>query len=79
MSFRDVSKVVSTWLVLTLVLAGCSPESPSEAPLREALPEPGNGEVIPLLDFTAPLVEGGTLSGSTLAGSDVAIWFWAPW
>lgn len=32
-----------------------------------------------ILDFSAPLVGGGTLEGSDLAGAPVAFWFWAPW
>jgi hypothetical protein len=31
------------------------------------------------LDWTADLIGGGTLEGATLAGGDVALWFWAPW
>jgi hypothetical protein len=32
-----------------------------------------------ILDFSAPLVGGGTLEGADLAGAPVAFWFWAPW
>jgi hypothetical protein len=32
-----------------------------------------------ILSFEAPLVGGGTLAGSELAGAPVALWFWAPW
>jgi len=32
-----------------------------------------------VLRFSGPLLEGGTLDGTTLAGQDVALWFWAPW
>jgi thiol-disulfide isomerase/thioredoxin len=32
-----------------------------------------------VLDFTAPLVDGGTFDGSTLAGTPTVLWFWAPW
>ena len=35
--------------------------------------------VADVLDFEAPLLSGGTLDGETLAGRDVAFWFWAPW
>jgi hypothetical protein len=36
-------------------------------------------EVPEVLDFEAPLLGGGSLRGETLAGRDVAFWFWAPW
>jgi len=39
----------------------------------------GPGAVPEILDFEAPLVGGGTLRAAELAGSPVAIWFWAPW
>jgi hypothetical protein len=31
-----------------------------------------------VLRFTAPIVGGGELDGSSLAGRPVAFWFWAP-
>lgn len=39
----------------------------------------GSPGVAELLDFTAPVLGGGTLRGADYAGKDVAIWFWAPW
>jgi hypothetical protein len=36
-------------------------------------------EVPELLDFEAPLLDGGTFRGADVAGKDVAFWFWAPW
>jgi hypothetical protein len=32
-----------------------------------------------ILRFETPLVGGGALQGSELAGAPVALWFWAPW
>jgi len=32
-----------------------------------------------ILGFSAPLLAGGQLEGSSLEGRDVALWFWAPW
>ena len=32
-----------------------------------------------LLTVDAPLVGGGTLDLRSLAGEDLALWFWAPW
>jgi thiol-disulfide isomerase/thioredoxin len=34
----------------------------------------------PLVPFaTVPTVDGGEIDGATLAGRDIALWFWAPW
>lgn len=30
-------------------------------------------------DFTAPLVDGGTIDAGDYAGQDLVLWFWAPW
>jgi hypothetical protein len=63
--------------VLALAAAGCSQAGTSGAdgpPATSA--SPGVAE---LLDFTAPVLGGGTLRGADYAGKDVAIWFWAPW
>ncbi len=41
---------------------------------------PGEPAAVPeILDFRAPLVGGGTFDAAELAGTPVAIWFWAPW
>jgi hypothetical protein len=58
----------------------------SEAPVV-ASPRPAGGpdepstrpEPAPILGFSAPLLAGGQLEGSSLEGRDVALWFWAPW
>jgi hypothetical protein len=36
-------------------------------------------EVPEILMFEAPLLSGGRFDGTSLAGKDVAFWFWAPW
>ena len=41
---------------------------------------PGGPAAVPeILEFQAPLVGGGTFDAAELAGTPVAIWFWAPW
>ena len=41
---------------------------------------PGGPAAVPeILEFRAPLVGGGTFDAAELAGTPVAIWFWAPW
>jgi thiol-disulfide isomerase/thioredoxin len=42
-------------------------------------PDVPAGTVPEVLDFTAQTVDGGTFDGSTLAGTPVVVWFWAPW
>lgn len=68
---------VRRWLVVAvaavLALAGCHPAAPSR-------PDGAATADIPrALNFTADLVAGGQISGATLTGNDVALWFWAPW
>ena len=38
----------------------------------------GSGTAIELLDFTAPLVGGGTFDGAAYGERPVVLWFWAP-
>jgi hypothetical protein len=60
--------------------AGTSTASPaSAAPGASDGPTDRAPVVAEVLDFEAPLLAGGTLRGETLAGRDVAFWFWAPW
>ncbi|MEM8902419.1 MAG: hypothetical protein AAGF02_01850 [Actinomycetota bacterium] len=49
---------------------------PESAPLT---PSEASGVAVAQLDFTAPVVGGGELDASTLAGTDTIVWFWAPW
>ncbi len=49
--------------------AAAAPLTPSEA----------SGVSVAELDFVAETVEGGQLDGTTLAGTDTIVWFWAPW
>ena len=53
--------------------------SPSSDQLSTSSQTSGAAPVVELLDFEAPLLDGGTFRGADLAGKDVAFWFWAPW
>jgi len=60
-----------------------STEAPSEATTApaEATPaptEPASAVVPEALQFTAPLVGGGTFDGAAVAGKPTVFWFWAP-
>jgi hypothetical protein len=62
-------------VALAALAAGACSNGPVTAP-----PGAVSGSPTPqLLDFEAPLLDGGTFHGEDLAGKDVAFWFWAPW
>ncbi|MGI8792515.1 MAG: hypothetical protein ACR2H3_04970 [Acidimicrobiales bacterium] len=57
--------------------AGGDPGSPA-VPVE--VPVPSSVAHAPtVLDFTAPLVGGGTFDAGSTAGTDLAVWFWSPW
>jgi len=41
--------------------------------------EPRASVMVEVLEFSAPKLGGGTVDGADYLGSDLAIWFWAPW
>lgn len=66
------------------------PDDPVPATTAPRPPDPSPGtdgggsavvpaEVPAVLRFSAPLVGGGDIELSTLAGRPVLLWFWAPW
>ena len=67
MPIRGPLRVIAVFAAL--VLAGCSGGGSSSEPSEAAAPF--TGEVA--------TVDGGALAGSSLAGEDVVLWFWAPW
>jgi hypothetical protein len=64
---------------------------PADQPSGEADGQPGEEGPAPTgpdpvedvdlgpFDFVAEGVQGGQVVGAELAGSDVVVWFWAPW
>jgi hypothetical protein len=54
--------------------AGATTAATTAAPAATVAPV----AVPPTLDFTAPLVGGGTFDAKQYAGKKVAFWFWAP-
>jgi hypothetical protein len=77
-------------LSLVVVAAACggttaTEPSPSTSVGTVGPPNPSGAassapqEIPEVLRFEAPTLDGGTLRGESLAGRDVAFWFWAPW
>ena len=42
-------------------------------------PAASSGVSVAELEFVADTLDGGQLDGTTLAGTDTIVWFWAPW
>lgn len=63
-------------LALAVVVTACGDDTVVG---QTGAPTPAAGGTPQVLDFEAPLLGGGSLRGETLAGRDVAFWFWAPW
>lgn len=60
--------------------AAAAPAASSPSGPARGAPGPASAEsAATLLDFTAPLVGGGTFDGRATAGADLAVWFWSPW
>lgn len=86
---RGVAARVAVALLATVMLGACGSDAGSDGASSGSgsgatVPAPAGGATsIPVavpdaLDFTAPLVGGGTFDGADLAGQPVAFWFWAP-
>ncbi len=70
-------------VALGLALSACSGSAPAgatgsaqSAPTGTA---PETTAATSALDFTAPTIDGGRFDASTLSGTAVVLWFWAPW
>jgi ABC-type glycerol-3-phosphate transport system substrate-binding protein len=73
-----VRRRVTAMLALT-VLAACGGGGDGSSPVPATATAEGVGATAPeVLRFSAPIVGGGELDGSTLAGRPAAFWFWAP-
>lgn len=57
-----------------------APSAATTAPASSAAPAPTEAPVVvpEALQFTAPLVGGGTFDGAAAAGKPTLFWFWAP-
>lgn len=74
-SDTTASATVATATTEPATTAGSVSTDPSTgAPASSAAPT-----VVPeVLQFSAPLVGGGTFDGAAVAGTPLALWFWAP-
>jgi len=79
------TRLLSALGAATLLFAACGEDSPSDsaapAPATEsaATADTDSAAVAPeLLQFTAPLVGGGEIDATSLAGKPTVFWFWAP-
>lgn len=59
--------------------AAAAPATSSTSSMGGGAAGSASGESATVLDFTAPLVGGGTFDGRASAGRDLAVWFWSPW
>jgi hypothetical protein len=90
---RIVIRRVATVVAVGLVLAACGSDTSGDAVTdtvtdttaasAATVPEDSGG-VVPddapaILQFSAPLIGGGDIELTTLAGRPVLLWFWAPW
>ncbi|OHV51379.1 hypothetical protein BCD48_10250 [Pseudofrankia sp. BMG5.36] len=68
------ARLVAVGLVVAglVGIAGCGGGSPAAVGT-------GGGSVPAQLRFDAATVDGGRLSGASLAGRPAVLWFWAPW
>ena len=60
--------------------SSATPSGDTTAPASSVAPAPTNAPVVvpEALQFTAPLVGGGTFDGAAAAGKPTVFWFWAP-
>ena len=78
------SRRVAPLLALAMALAACgggSTGGDTSATTAGAAPTEAASGVPSVLDFTAPQLasDGIDVVGADLAGTDVIVWFWAPW
>lgn len=72
------TRLLAATVALALVAAACGgDEGGAPAATDGAAPGPVADRTI--LDFRARNVDGSTIDVGALAGTDVVVWFWAPW
>jgi thiol-disulfide isomerase/thioredoxin len=72
----------SAALALAVLTAGCGAKETAEGTGAKTSEVDAGGaaaEVPTQLKFTATTVDGKSFEGTSLAGKDAVLWFWAPW
>jgi hypothetical protein len=72
-----VSRRVVALLAVAL-LVGCGGGADGGSTTGRSTEAEHEAAAAEVLRFTAPIVGGGELDGTSLAGKPVAFWFWAP-
>lgn len=87
-------RVAAILTIVAFVLAACGTGQPDRAAVQDPAASPAttaratptaaptDAADVPVpaeLKFSAETVVGGTFDGTTLAGKDAVLWFWAPW
>jgi hypothetical protein len=71
-------RLLAAALVAGLLGASCGDDGGADGSAAAPAEAAAAPETDPL-DFVAPDVRGGQVTGADLAGQDLVIWFWAPW
>ncbi len=79
MSARVTLALLAALITATTACAAAPEPQTAAAPAGSGSTSTPEASVPEILDFEATLLSGGTLEGSSLAGQDLALWFWAPW
>lgn len=80
MSMR--TRLFLTAVTLALAAAACGgsgDQSAQTGPVNDGSTDAGPEADETVLDFRAASVDGSTVDVSSLQGTDLVIWFWAPW
>lgn len=86
MRLLSVSRRVAGLVAIALLASACGS---GEATVADVTPEvteatgqtsrPAPTDPAPVIDVLLTTVDGGQIEWSSLAGTDVMLWFWAPW
>jgi hypothetical protein len=79
---RPSRLLLAVFAAAAVLVAGCAGGEGEQAVPEPTATPPADTNVtviVPdVLAFTAPLVDGGELDASTLAGETTVFWFWSP-
>ena len=69
------------WVVVMLAVSACAgPTATSQPDPATTTSQTPSADALPVaLDWSVARLGGGQIDGGDMAGSDVVLWFWAPW